>query len=62
MMIVIKRWKVIYFFKETESSIILYVDDNYFSNVLTKLNQISFPNDPYSVVIEPLIYEQKEKK
>ncbi len=51
MMQVIKKWKVIVYFVGG-GNMILYFNDNFYSNMLRQLSQVGFELEPIKVVIQ----------
>lgn len=55
MMIILKRWKVTVTSKDSnmeETSTVLYIHDNFYGNMLRKLAEIGFEDEPVRVLVE----------
>lgn len=51
MMHIIKKWKIEAFFVEEKESITIYINDDHYSNMLRKLLEFGFENDPIRIEI-----------
>ena len=55
MMQVIKKWRVILYFDLSEKSITFLIYDNFYSNMLRKLTEISFDVEPNKIEITEVV-------
>lgn len=58
MMQIIQKWKIRFEFHSVGQNVDIFISDNIYSNMLRKLNEVSFDNEPDIIYIEKVKYPQ----
>jgi hypothetical protein len=56
---IISKWAIKIYFNNPEETILLYIYDDFYLNMLSKLREISFNQDPIKIVID-LVENQRQ--
>lgn len=59
MLQVIKKWRIILYFNLSEKNMTFFIHDNFYSNMLGKLREVSFDLEPSKIEILEVTREQQ---